>query len=182
VRSVDADFDRAAPTVRPAGIRDVDALAAVQVASWRAAYRGLLAPALLEVRTLARRRRQWRARLEVPGPQTLVVEVDGEVVGFSRFGPARDDDLPDAAEVYAFYLDPQVWRCGLGSELWRQTGIRLRRGGYREVAVWLLEGNARALGFYRSRGLDPDGWRRAEVERGEQFEQIRLRGPLEPQA
>lgn len=180
MQGANADSDRAAPTVRPAVAHDVDALAAVQVASWQAAYRDLLPPGLLDALPLERRRRQWRALLEVPG-QTLVVEVDGAVTGFSSFGPARDDDLPDAAEVYGLYLDPQVWRRGLGSELWRQTGIRLRRGGYREVAVWLLEGNVRALAFYRSRGLDPDGWRRAEVERGEQFEQIRLRGPLDPQ-
>jgi ribosomal protein S18 acetylase RimI-like enzyme len=167
-------------TVRPAAAHDADALAALHVASWRAAYLDLLPGALIARRTLERRRRQWRALLEVVQQQTLVIEEGGTVVGFSNFGPARDDDLPaSVAEVYAIYLHPKVWRRGFGRALWRETSQRLRGRDYREVAVWLLEGNARAWGFYRSRGLEPDGWRRTELDEGWPFEQIRLRGPLE---
>lgn len=173
-----ADRDEAA-TVRPATVADADAVARVHVAAWLAAYPDLLPQPPGAAGSVERRRRQWRELLAQPGQETLLIELDGVVVGFANFGPARDDDLPPSvAEIYAIYLEPARWRRGLGSTVWRESCARLARRGFDEVAVWALHDNERALGFYRSRGLAPDGWLRSESERGQPVDQIRLRGPL----
>ena len=165
--------------LRPATPADADAVAAVHVASWRSIYAGLLPEGLIGAQTLERRRRQWRSLLRAPGQRTWVAELAGEVVGFCNAGPARDDDLPEGVgEVYAIYLLAGVWRRGLGRALWRAGVEALAADGCAEVAVWVLEGNERALAFYRSLGLAPDGWRRSDPFEGETIDQIRLRGPL----
>lgn len=167
--------------VRPAEAGDRDELARVHVVSWQEAYRGLLPQSIIASRSLERRRSQWQQLLANSREHILVIGGRERLLGFSNFGRARDDDLPSGvAEVYALYLDPGVWRRGFGGRLWQESIARLAALGHREVAVWSLEKNSRALGFYRSRGLEPDGWRRAEAEYGEQFEQIRLRGPIAP--
>jgi GNAT superfamily N-acetyltransferase len=144
---------------RPATVADAPAIARVHVASWNAAYRGVIADAALDRLTEDRLAPEWRGAIEGSEAEVAVVEIDGKVVGYSRYGPSRDDDLdPSAtAEVYGFYLHPDAWGKGAGRALMEHVKQDLRRRGYRDGCLWVVQVNERAQAFYRALGFAPDG-------------------------
>jgi hypothetical protein len=91
---------RAAGVIRSARPGDARAIAEVHVASWRHAYRGLLPDDYLDRLSVEERERTRREHLEDPssGWGTLVVDDGGRVVGFSTYGPSRDQDATPACE------------------------------------------------------------------------------------
>lgn len=148
--------------VRPAAGSDAAAIARVHVASWNAAYRGVIADEALDALTEERLASEWRAEIERPevqGVTVAVVEDDDGLAGYARYGPARDDDLhPDRdAEVYGFYLHPDRWGKGAGRALMEHVRDDLRRRGFDVVTLWVVQVNERAQAFYRALGFEPDG-------------------------
>jgi GNAT superfamily N-acetyltransferase len=79
------------------------------------------------------------------------------VVGFADYGPYRGDDLANTGEVYALYLLSSHYRRGIGTALMEAALARMPQ--YGRHAVWVLEGNERAIAFYRSCGFAFDGAR-----------------------
>jgi GNAT superfamily N-acetyltransferase len=141
---------------------DAPAIARVHVASWNAAYRGVIADEALDGLSEERLAPEWRAQIEHPeaaGVKVAVVEDEAGVIGYSRYGPARDDDLDPAtdAEVYGFYLDPASWGRGAGRALMEHVKEDLRGRGFRSVVLWVVQRNARAQAFYGALGFSPDG-------------------------
>ena len=141
---------------------DAPGIAAVHVASWNAAYRGVIADEALDALTEERLAAEWRAGIESPDPQgskVTVVEDGGRVAGYARYGPARDDDLDPAAvaEVYGFYLHPAMWGRGGGRALMEHVVADLEGRGFGTAVLWVVQVNERAQAFYRRLGFTPDG-------------------------
>jgi len=128
--------------------------ARVHCLAWKEAYRVLLDQAFLDARTYEfseeRALRAFNA-----GVHTLLAKDGDEVVGFADYGPYRGDDLANAGEVYALYVLSSHYRRGIGSALMEAALTRMPK--YEHTAVWVLEGNERAIAFYRSRGFAFDG-------------------------
>jgi GNAT superfamily N-acetyltransferase len=146
--------------IRPARPRDARAIAEVHVASWRHAYRGLVPDASLDRLSVEEREKQRREHLEDPSSEwgILVADDAGRVVGFSTYGPSRDQDATAATgEVPAIYLDPDVVGTGVGRELFSETLAALRAAGFTRASLWVLEGNVRARRFYEKAGWRWDG-------------------------
>lgn len=146
---------------------DADALARVQIETWRAAYRGLVPRRRLDALEAARLAAVWDEILRgggpVPGSATLVAEGDGGIRGYACFGPAMGwpPPAPSAtAELYALYARPGEWGRGVGSALVRAMDAVLREQGHRSVLLWVLRGNARARRFYARTGWVEDGGER----------------------
>jgi GNAT superfamily N-acetyltransferase len=152
--------------VRPAQPQDAEAIARVQVESWRGAYRGLLPDALLDGLSVVRRRDGWRLTLERPLPRSHVLVADdgGEVVGFASVGPSRDADCDPAAvgELYTLYLLPSRWGLGVGAALHDAALAALRAEGWQSAIVWVLDGNERGRSFYERHGWGLEGAERDE--------------------
>ncbi len=148
-------------TIRPEINDDIDAVVAMHIRTWQKAYRGMLPDEVLDHLDpviWAQRRREHRAN---PGSTSLVAEEDGTIVGFVHFGPDRED--PVLGEIYAIYVDPDRWGSGVGDRLMTRALDSLP---HREVRLWVLEQNERALRFYRRYGLHPDGTRSTYTPRG----------------
>ncbi|AEV88078.1 yuaI-like N-acetyltransferase [Actinoplanes sp. SE50] len=164
-------------SVRPQTDADIEAAAAVHVRSTRASYAGLLPAehlAALDPAVFAQRRRAMAAKPEV---HTLVAERDGRIVGFSSFGPDRED--PALAELYAIYADPDSWGTDAGWRLFDESRRVLAEAGYPEVRLWVLAANERARRFYERAGMTTDGvpaTHRAAA--GIELPKLRYRGPL----
>lgn len=148
--------------VRRAGAADAEAVAAVHVRSWRAAYAGLIDGTYLAGLEVEDRARLWRDRLAGDGPAavTYVATLGRDVVGFVTVGPARDEDLARRqecwTEVYSLYVDADRWGAGVGTALWGALeGDEPEEAAAR--ALWVLRDNVRARQFYAARGLAPDG-------------------------
>jgi ribosomal protein S18 acetylase RimI-like enzyme len=148
------------PTIRDARPSDARRFEHIRVAGWRTAYAGIFAADFLAALTVqderVAQREQWLAELP-EGHVMLVAEVAGEVAGGAILMPSRDDDLPDAAELLALYIDPARHGRGLGSAL--------LAAGFAEMPqelqiLWTLEDNGPARRFYERHGFVTDGARK----------------------
>ncbi len=174
----------APPAIRLATLEDVESLAALHVRAWQSAYRGLLPDDLLDGISLeewTRRRRKSMEQPASPLTRTWVRVGARGLIGFAIAGPCRDADLPVGAtgEVYAMYLEPAAVGLGHGRTLMEHTLRVLQEQGFGEVALWVLEGNARARRFYELAGfrLDPGAPPRTLTIQGRALEapEVRLR-------
>lgn len=165
--------------IRPAAPDDALAVARVHVRAWQAAYRGLIAQAYLD----SLKPEVWAAKygFQRAGPEqpTTLVAVDGGVVcGLAMFGPYRGEELANSGELLAIYVDPDYWHTGLGRKLVVAARDGLRRDGFTEAALWVLDGNARARKFYECDGWTLDGGRQTKSIAGAQLNEFRYRRML----
>lgn len=82
--------------------------------------------------------------------QVLVAEIAGEIVGFASVIP-RDDG---GAELDALFVEPSMWRCGIGRQLMDSAVGMARRHAARSIHVI---GNPYAEGFYSACGFETAG-------------------------
>jgi GNAT superfamily N-acetyltransferase len=146
--------------VRPMRDDDIEAVSAVRVNGWKAAYQGLVPAGYLDQLTVAedaRKRRGYFAQAD-GSVENLVAESGGEVVGWAALGPSSDDDRRDGdAELLAIYVRPDLIGTGIGKALMERVLIRCREHGFHRLALWVIEGNIRARAFYEAWGFVPDG-------------------------
>ncbi|MCU1604089.1 MAG: Acetyltransferase protein [Modestobacter sp.] len=157
-------------SVRPASPADAAEIARIQVVTWRAAYRTVLPPAVLDDWDDAAATAAWRAAVAsppTPAHGVLVAEESGTLVGFAAFGPAEltDGEQPAAegptAEVGALLVEPRWGRRGHGSRLLAALADVARVDGVARLQIWLPESDRVSAGFLASAGWAPDGWVRA---------------------
>jgi len=146
--------------IRKATVEDACNYAACHIACWRDAYIGMIPDEYLDNLPSEQERRTERFRqtlYEPNGCQYYCAELDGEMVGMLIFNKSRDEDKPDAGEIYAIYLRGKLWGKGYGREMMDFALDELNHMGHRETVVWVLEENARARRFYEKCGFHPDG-------------------------
>lgn len=149
--------------VREAVAEDAAAIGRVRHASWRVAYSGLMPAdylAGLSVDGFELSARRMLADRVAAGMSVFVAEVGGVVVGFASVGPSRDAEEAQrggVGELYAIYLDPAIWRLGIGRRLQEVALERLREEGYREATLWVLATNTASRAFYENTGWRHDG-------------------------
>src|SRR4051794_40074603 len=119
--------------LRAATDEDLPAIAALQLASARAAFAHIGPVEQLEEFDA----RQWFDAAET----ALVAVVDEEVVGFAFAG---------GCELQLFYTHPRVWGRGVGRALLAAAEEALRGAGCEEAAVYTEERNERALRVYHA--------------------------------
>ena len=145
------------PTIRDARPDDARRLEQIRIAGWQAAYGGMIdADHLAQLTVTDERITTWQVRIRDAGPGSvyLVAEQDGDIVGFAVLLSSRDDDVPEAAELLALYVDPQLRSTGIGGRLLDAGFARLPQ----ELQIlWTLKGNASARAFYERRGFVTDG-------------------------
>jgi ribosomal protein S18 acetylase RimI-like enzyme len=152
-------------TLRDARVADASGIAAMHVASWRAAYPGLLPATVLDRLSVARRTATWQRVLADRHQFVVVAELEARVVGVGHAGPARDADLgPTTGQLATLYLAPGTWGAGTGRALHDAALDRLSAAGNDSAVVWMLSTNDRARRFY-----ERQGWVRDPILRVQQF-------------
>jgi ribosomal protein S18 acetylase RimI-like enzyme len=169
-------------SIRRATPADAASVAAVEVASWRAAYRGLMPGAFLDRLSQTEHTASWRANLlkhAASGHKRLLVAVeDQKVVGFVRVGP--ESESSEVGLVYLLYVLPEYWGRGVGTALMCAAMDELRDLGVRETTLWVLRDNQRARRFYEGLGWHRDGQTSAEDYGGVELEAWCYRRTIEP--
>ena len=153
---------------------DADALARVQVDTWRVAYRGMLPDDYLDSLQVEPRIGRWRRFLR-DGATVHVADEAGEVVGFCSVGSSGDEGW---GEVFAIYVHPSRWDEGHGGELLEAGEGSLRDHGFSRALLWVLESNARAREFYERRGWSLGKPFRVEEIGGVQVGEVRYQTEL----
>jgi GNAT superfamily N-acetyltransferase len=154
-------------SVRLARPEDAEAIARVQVVTWRAAYRALLPPAVLDDWDESAAVAAWRAAVvtpPTPGHGVLVALDGAELTGFAAFGPAElapeEQPLPDGPtnEVTALLVEPRWGRRGHGSRLLAAVTDLAAAAGVRRLQLWLPEEDDVTGRFLTGAGWATDGW------------------------
>jgi GNAT superfamily N-acetyltransferase len=153
-------------TIRTATIDDARALAEVHVASWLAAYRGLVPDDVLDAQSVEARAAQWDEWLRKGETRTLVA---GGIDGFVTFWETT-------GMIAALYVAPDRGRRGIGGALLGGAHAALHVAGHDQAHLWVFEANAPARAFYASHGYVPDGARM--VHKPSFAPEIRLYRPL----
>jgi ribosomal protein S18 acetylase RimI-like enzyme len=168
--------------IREANLGDAAGIAAVQVETWRVAYRGQVADAVLDTMSVEYRTRRWSQILgvmEPPRSVTIVADDGAGVVGFADIGPSRDTDgAADVGELNSLYLLPRHWDTGVGRRLIEEAEARLIRAGFASATLWVLDSNARGRRFYEAAGWTADGTTQATQIGEELVPEIRYRKGL----
>jgi CTP:molybdopterin cytidylyltransferase MocA/ribosomal protein S18 acetylase RimI-like enzyme len=158
----DMDTARLTWVIEEPAVADADEVGRVHVKVWRQAYAGLMAPEYLESLDPEQFAEKWRTRLAtaLPAVTRLVARDDSGIAGFATAGPPRVEDAPVDLELYAINLLARAHGTGLADAL-LDAAI-----GDRPAYLWVVEGNERAIAFYRRHGFIDDGGRDVDSESG----------------
>ncbi|MET0740383.1 MAG: GNAT family N-acetyltransferase [Candidatus Nanopelagicales bacterium] len=147
-------------SVRPARVDEAPAVAAVQVAAWRADH--VLADARLDMLDLADLTATWDLAVRAaPSPRhRVLVALEGEqVCGMAAMAPSDDPDAdPDhEAELLTLHVDPEHRASGHGSRLVAAAAEIARSDGFSMLAHWVVSDDDRTRLFFTEHGFGPDG-------------------------
>lgn len=109
-----------------------------------------------EIAVDAANRRDWIAGRQSTGMPVLVIEIDGQVAGYSTYGPWRPHDGYRATVEHSVYVDTAFRGRGLGRAL-MQALIDYARAAEMHVMIAAIEaGNAASIELHRTLGFsDP---------------------------
>ena len=135
--------------IRRATVDDIETIARIHIACWRATYRGSLPDAHLDALDDNERIGRWRdwINADVFG----AVDDDSTIIGFSR---VKD------GEISHVYVDPNRQRSGAGRLLLNAV-VEASNGN---AFLWVLEDNHRARAFYEALGFMHDGKRKTDPQ------------------
>jgi len=143
--------------IRPAVDGDSERIAEINVFAWRTAYRGIVPDGFLYGNLrVVERVANIRKAISSGGERFFVAEVDGMVVGFTRFGPSRDESYPGMGELYALYVDPGFQRRGYGRRLIEHFLDHDLAASGRSL-LWVFRDNHESRRFYEAMGFSVDG-------------------------
>jgi len=156
--------------LRQATPEDAEGVVLMQTRAHEECYPHLLSPAFFEQRraTIPERVARRRAFLDTEYPRILAFDADNQLVGYADAGPGREDDAPEALELYSIYTLRHTYGTGLGAAL---VSAAVGSG---PAYLWVLENNPRALAFYVKQGFRPDGKRNTLPPEWEALPEFRL--------
>jgi ribosomal protein S18 acetylase RimI-like enzyme len=137
--------------VRDASPDDAEAVTAIGKRAVPAQYEGLVdhsavEAAVTQTYSLEAIRNSIQRCVNAPGAEFLVAEHSQQVVGFLHY-----DCFGPEPELHRLYLDSDFRSGGVGSRLIEELHSRLPPGS--EYMLLVLEGNDRAVRFYKRHGL-----------------------------
>lgn len=149
-------------TIAPMRLEDADEAGAVHTKVWQEAYAGLMPDDYLAALDPAQAADRRRDRLAAPRPGVAewVARDDLGIVGMAASGPPRDEDPPVDFELYAINVLRRAHGTGLADDLMAHAV------GDHAAYLWVLEGNDRAIAFYRRHGFTDEGGRKPEPDTG----------------
>jgi GNAT superfamily N-acetyltransferase len=141
-------------TIRNAVEDDADAIAQVQVDTWRSAYHDLVPSEVLDSLSYNQRSAYWSSiisREDREGIFLVAEEEENGVVGFCVCGMDRDEDSGFASELYAIYVLEVHQDYGIGRALFEEYRKWTLDRGMTSMIVWVLRDNPYRR-FYETMG------------------------------
>lgn len=144
---------------------DEISLAYIQTESWKTAFQDILSTEILQKTTEINRATQMYKRLldERIG-NGYILEVDGKPHCIAWWDKARDNDMPDYAELICIHSLQDNWRKGYGTKMMDKVLNDIKNDGYDKVMLWVFADNDKARKFYESCGFATYGKARPCLE------------------
>ena len=138
--------------IRKCELKDILGLTQVVTTSWKETYRGLVPDDYLDNldSTIEERTKNATERF-LNGEMQFVLEIDGKIVGFIRYGKSEDKDFTNCGEIYAFYIINKYHGLGLGRKLFEIAVNELKKMGFDKMIIACLKGNP-TRNFYEHMG------------------------------
>lgn len=156
--------------LRQATPEDAETVVLMQTQAHEECYPHLLSPEFFRRRraSIPERVERRRAFLAVKDPRILAFDAGNQLVGYADAGPGREEDAPEALELYSIYTLRRTYGTGLGAAL---VDAAVGSG---PAYLWVLENNPRALAFYLKQGFRPDGRRKTLPPEWDALPEFRL--------
>jgi GNAT superfamily N-acetyltransferase len=148
--------------LRPGHPDDAELIAALHIASWRETYRGLLPDRYLRNEIAQERRTYWLAKLAGLGEDGFLRIAEdpdakeGESVGFvyaeRQAAPAARIAARPRVLVDNLHVLPHRQGTGAGKAMLAAVETWARAQGASELYLHAMDGNRRAIEFYRRQG------------------------------
>ena len=148
--------------IRKATLNDASDLSHIVTNSWSAAYAQII-PTDFIVQKNAVRYEQFVKNLSVPGHNHYIVFADQTPVGTMYLA---------VDEIVAFYLHPDYFRMGFGTQMMDYVINLFKNQGSSEIFLWVLEENHNARKFYEKCGFSLDVGLK-EIEYGKKLTCVR---------
>ncbi len=137
--------------VRLAVLADAEQIARVHVSSWKIAYGEFMPPKQMAWISEGRETRRASELICNPDTPYLVAENDNTIVGFLVHGPPGDEcDPRSTVQIYTFFVDPQWYGQGIGTQLLTTMESHLR---VPEITVWVMTQGVHGPRFYARSGF-----------------------------
>lgn len=168
-------------TIRQARPDDAYVIAAIHVASWQHAFRGILPDDYLDRLAPEQRLRMWTHLLGAshPGVHVGVAEQGERVVGFYSIGRSDEGDPDHVRMLSTIYLDPECMGRGIGRALLADAERAMRDDGATVGVLRVIATNEGTRRFYERCGwAQESGSARMEDAWGQQVETVRYTKPF----
>lgn len=143
--------------IRKAAPADAPLISQIMCASWKQAYKGMIAQSYLDNLPEDHWVEPMGNWLREGSHEIAVGEADGTAAGVAAYGPAHDSEWNGWGELTAIYLLPGHIGRGLGRTLMDHALQGLRSMGYDRCVLYVLRENVRAKAFYASAGFEYSG-------------------------
>jgi len=145
--------------IRYANGSDYEILGEIHSESLSFAYNGIFPADYIQSRfSYEKRKDGFKRELSLGYPETAILFKDGIPIGLFTFGKSRYGEVDDSCiEIWRIYLKPDYIGKGFGTELMNWGLDELRKKGYKNAILWVLEDNHRARKFYERCGFTFDG-------------------------
>lgn len=149
-------------SVRVAWHADAPAIAALQIAAWRATYAGLLPAEVLDALPLDTFTAHWETSISTPkeARQRVLVALERATLrGFTTTSPSTDGDTDPGrdGEVGELVVDPATRGAGHGSRLLHAAIDTMRSDRFQRAMTWLNSTNDDVRRFLTDQGWATDG-------------------------
>jgi GNAT superfamily N-acetyltransferase len=141
--------------IREARIGELDAAASVRARCWRESFGAVVPRDVLDNAEAwaPDEAERWASEMLNRGATYwLALDPAGEIVGVAHADAASEPDAPASLFLETLYVLDRAKGSGLaGALLHRAIGDEL------PAYLWVIEGNERAVAFYRRHAFEPDG-------------------------
>ena len=136
--------------IRKPLLADAENIARAHVKAWQETYRGIMPDDFLD--SLSLETRIQNHKKSIPEIGYLIAEEAGEILGFICYGQSRDSKDAKDGEIFAINMIDKGKGRGIAAEMMRRATVEMAASGWKSLSLWVVEGNARARGFYEKMG------------------------------
>ena len=137
--------------IRKNELKDQEQMAKIKIDGWKNNYDKIIASKYLNSLDYKAQTERYIASFDEYKELVLVAERNGEILGYSCFD-YKDRDGKFDSELISLYIKTGETNKKIGSNLLIETGKELFANGKKNMIVWCLSDNVRAIKFYEKHG------------------------------